>query len=82
MNAPNEVKLYTCIYDTTTGEFKGLRESLAYIVLRGNDEEVFFSYGFDSSKASVLYPSIKEKISDAFSATCFNKHFAEIMNER
>ena len=28
--APNEVKLYTCIYDINTGEFKGVRESLAY----------------------------------------------------
>ena len=31
--APNEVKLFTCIYDTATGEFKDLRESLAYILL-------------------------------------------------
>ena len=44
--APNEVKLYACIYDLTNGEFQGVREQLAYIVLRGNAEEVFFSYGF------------------------------------
>ena len=31
--APNEVKLFTCIYDTATGEFKDFRESLAYILL-------------------------------------------------
>ena len=80
--APNEVKLYTCIYDRTNGEFKGVREDLAYIVLRGDPEEVFFSYGYDAAKAKVLYPVSKEKIPDAFSATCFNKHFPEIMNER
>ena len=39
--APNEVKLFTCIYDTAAGEFKGLRESLPYIVLRGDDKEFF-----------------------------------------
>ena len=33
--AENEVKLYTCIYDNSTGEFKGVRERLAYIILRG-----------------------------------------------
>ena len=78
--APNEVKLYTCIYETTNGEFKGVRESIAYIVLRGDSEEVFLSYGYDAAKAK--YAVSKEKIPDAFSATCFNKHFSEIMNER
>ena len=80
--APNEVKLYTCIYDINTGEFKGVRESLAYIILHGDDEEVFLSYGYDAAKAKVLYASSKQKIPDAFSATCFNKHFSEIMNEK
>ena len=80
--APNEVKLYTCIYDINTGEFKGVRESLAYIILRGDDEEVFLSYGYDAAKAKVLYASSKQKIPDAFCAACFNKHFSEIMNEK
>ena len=77
--APNVVKLYTCIYDINTGEFKGVRES--YIILCGDDEEVFLSYGYDAAKAKVLYASSKQKIPDA-SATCFNKHFSEIMNEK
>ena len=80
--APNEVKLYTCIHEINTGEFKGVRESLAYIILRGDDEEVFLSYGYDAAKAKVLYTSSKQKIPNAFSATCFNKHFSEIMNEK
>ena len=41
--AENEVKLYTCIYDIDTGEFKGVRDSLAYIIVRGDCEEVFLS---------------------------------------
>ena len=28
--APNKVKLYTCIYDINTGEFKGVRDSCLY----------------------------------------------------
>ena len=46
---PNEVKLLSFIYDLETGEFKGLREQLAYIVLRGNENEIFFSYGYDKN---------------------------------
>ena len=39
----NEVKLLPCVYDLESGDFKGLRLMLAYIVLRGDDDEVFFS---------------------------------------
>ena len=63
---PNEVKLLTRIYDLTNGQFKGMRESLAYIVLRGDMEEVFLSYGFDTAKSKVLCAVSKEKIPDAF----------------
>ena len=80
--APNEVKLYTCIYDVTNGEFQGVREQLAYIVLRGDAKEVSFSYGFVSAKAKVLYSVSKEMIPHTFVSTCFKKHFSEIMNER
>ena len=38
----------------TNGEFKGVRESLAYIVLPGDSEEVFLSYGYDATKASSI----------------------------
>ena len=38
----NEVKLQCCIYDLTTGEFRGVRDQLAYIVLRGDKKEFFF----------------------------------------
>ena len=77
----NEVKLWCCIYDLTTGEFQGVREQLVYIVLRGDKGEVFFSYGFDSAKSKVLYSYSKNKIPDAFVSTAFKKH-SEIRNEK
>ena len=64
------------------GEFQGVREQLAYIVLRGDKEEVFFSYGFDSAKSKVLYSYSKNKIPDAFVSTAFKKHYSEIRNEK
>ena len=38
----NEVKLLSCIYDLETGSFKGLRQQLAYIVLRGDEISVLW----------------------------------------
>ena len=47
----NEVKLFTCMYDLQAGEFLGLRFEVAFIVLRGDERELFLSYGFDTEKA-------------------------------
>ena len=79
---PNEVKLLSCVYDLESGEFKGVRQQLAYIILRGDEQEIFFSYGFDKSKSKVLFSYSKQQIPDAFISTSFKKHFNEIMNEK
>ena len=79
---PNEVKLLSCVYDLETGEFKGVRLQLAYIILRGDEQELFLSYGYDKSKSKVLYSYSKQQIPDAFVSTSYKKHFNEIMNEK
>ena len=78
----NEVKLLSCVYDLETGDFKGIRLMLAYIVLRDDQEEIFFSYGYDKNKSKILYSYSKQQIPDAFISTAFKKHFNEIMNEK
>ena len=78
----NEVKLLSCVYDLESGVFKGLRLMLAYIVLRGDDDEVFFSYGFNKNKSKVLYSYSKQEIPDTFVSTSFKKHFQEVVNEK
>ena len=78
----NEVKLLSCVYDIESGAFKGLRLMLAYIVLRGDSDEVFFSYGYSKAKSSVLYSYAKQQIPDTFIATSFKKHFQEVVNEK
>ena len=55
---------------------------LAYIILRGDSEESFFSYGYNDKKSKVLYPAAKGKIPNAIILTCFKKYFHEIMNDR
>ena len=79
---PNEVKLLSCIYDLETGEFNGLRQQLAYIVLRGDENEIFLSYGFNKNKSQILYSYSKQQIPNAFISMSFKKHFNEIMNEK
>ena len=76
-----EVKLVTCIYGKSIGQFNCLKLQLAYIVLRG-DKESFFSYGVNEKKSSFLYPVAKERILNAFVSTCFKKHFHEVTEER
>ena len=78
----NELKLFTCLHDIQTGEYLGLKSEIAFIILIGDEREVFLSYCFDSEKASILYSSSKEKIPDAFISTAFRRHYREIMNER
>ena len=79
---PYEVKLLSCVYDLEIGEFKGIREQLAYIVLKDDKHEIFFSYDFDKNKSKSLYSFSKKQIPDAFISTSFKKHFNEIMNEK
>ena len=78
----NEVKLLSCVYDLESGKFKGLRLMLAYIVLRGDKDEVFFSYGYNKSKSTVLYSYAKQQIPDTFITTSFKRHFQEVVNEK
>ena len=41
----NEVKLLRPKYNTTTGNFLGLENCLAYLTVRGDFHEQFFDYG-------------------------------------
>ena len=80
----NEVKLHTRLYDLTTGEFQGLQTELAFIILRGDNNQAFFfffSYVYDADNSAVLYSTSKQKVPDAFITTSFKKH-SEIILER
>ena len=76
----NKVKLLSCVYDIETGNFKGIREQVAFIVLRGDANETFLSYGFDKLKSKLLYSFSKQQIPNAFVSVAFKNHFEEIMN--
>ena len=77
----NEVKLLSCVYEIESGQFKGIRDQLAFIVLRGDTDETFLSYGFDKIKSKLLYSFSKQQIPNAFVSVAFKKHFEKIMTD-
>ena len=51
----NEVKVYVPLYDINTGKIWGLDTDLAFIMVRRDANEAFFSYGYDESKSNLLH---------------------------
>ena len=78
----NEVKLCVPLYNVETGEFRGLQKWLACIIVRGDEDEMFLSYGFDEDKSNVLYSSYKQILSNIFQGTLLKKHNTVLLNER
>ena len=78
----NEVKLCVPLYNIETGEFKGLQKWLAYIMVRGDEDEMFLSNGFDEDKSNALYSSCKQMLPNIFQGTSFKKHNPVLLNER
>lgn len=64
----NEVKLVRPLYNEQTGEFLGLRKSLAFINVLGEKEESF------KDKSKVLYVAQKIVIPHVFSGNVFKQY--------
>ena len=78
----NEVLLYFPLYNTQNGLYKGLKKSLAIIVLRGDELESFYSYGFDKEKSKTIYCVNKQPLPNIFQRTAFKKHTFYLMDQR
>ena len=78
---PDEVKLYVPLYNVATGEFKGIQNWLAYIMVRGDKDETFLSYGYDEDKSNILYSTFKQMLPNIFQGTSFKKHRPMLLNE-
>ena len=61
-------------YDTVSGEFLGLFQTLGYLTVRGDSGECFLDYGYSKDKSKILYIHYKMKIPNSFSGTMFNRH--------
>ena len=61
-------------YDTTNGHFKGVKKWLGYITVRGDEDELFLSHGYNKEKSMVLFSSCKQASPNIFQRTSFKKH--------
>ena len=70
--AHNEVKILRALYDLKTGKFQGIKQCVAAITVRGDDNAQFFDYGYDEKNDTTrLYSVQKTKIPSSFRSTCF-----------
>ena len=77
----NECLLYVPLYIKVIGLYRGLTKKLGYIMLRGDKNEMFYSYGYDKERSKLLYCSMKQPIPNIFFCTSFKKHKNYLINE-
>ena len=73
-NGRSLVKMYAPDYYHKSGKFLGVKESLAYIMLRNEEQGTFFSCGFSAEHASILYCYSRQSMPNVFKGTAFNTH--------
>ena len=66
----NAVLIYTQLYNTENGLHRGLTKKLVYIILRGDANETFFSYGFDKERSKVFILCKQATIAKHISMHC------------
>ena len=70
---PNEVEILRTLYDLQTGKFLRIKQCVVLIIVRDDDNEQFFDYGYDEKNDSIrLYFAHKTKIPSSFRSTCFS----------
>ena len=77
----NEVSIFTLLYNTENGLYRGLKKRLSNIILRGDLNETFFSYGFNKEMSKVLYCTQKQPLPNIFKCTAFKKHIPYLLNQ-
>ena len=71
--AHNEVKILRALYHLKTGKFQGIKQCVAAITVRGDDNAQFFDYSYDEKNDTTrLYSVQKTKIPSSFRSTCFS----------
>ena len=77
----HEALLYVPFYNKVTGLYGGLTKKLAHIILRGDDSERFYSYGFSKEKSALLYCTHKDPLPNIFHCMAFKKHYEFLLDE-
>ena len=51
-------------------------------MVKGDTDEVFFSYGYDKTKSVLLYSTFKQALPNIFQVTSFKKHNEVLLNKK
>ena len=70
------------LHNTKTEHFRGVKKWLVIIMIRGDPDEVFLSYGFDEERSKVLYSSFKHPLPIIFQDTASKKHAKMLIKEK
>ena len=78
----NEVIPYVPLYKTKNGYFRGVKKWLVYIMVQGDSDETFPSYGYDQERSKIMYSSFKHPLPNIFQGTLFKKHTKILIKEK
>ena len=70
----NEVLMLVPLYDTENGHFKGLRNWLGYITIRGDQDEQFCSNAYSEGRSKILCVSMKQPLFQIFFKRVLSKN--------
>ena len=77
-----KVIIYVPLYNTETGHFRGIKKWLGFIMVRGDSDEIFYSYGYNEERSKVLYSNLKQLLPNVFQGTAFKKPVAMLIEEK
>ena len=70
------------MYNTKTDHFRGVKKWLAFTMIRGEQDEVFYFYGYDEERSKILYSSFNYPLPNIFQGTAFKKHAKLLIKEK
>ena len=68
------------MYNTKTGYFRCVNKW--YVIIRGDSNEVSYSYGYDEERSKILCSSFKLPLQNIFQVTAFEKHAKKLIEEK
>ena len=77
----HEACLFVPIYKKATGMYGGLTKKLAYITLRGDVNERFYSYGYHKDRSALLYCVNKQPLPNILHCNAFKQYNGFLLNE-
>lgn len=69
-----EMKMFCPKYDSVSGTFQGLYETIRYIMVRSNGDDHFLDYGYLKQDSKLLHSFHKKRMTNSFSGIFFNRH--------